>query len=109
MLDVNNKDNLEGPEGGYMKALYFAENFSINLKLLEKQKSIMKMTNGPQSVSIKFKSIKKTYQLTIFILISIEKYKSFPVTQNNFFSFETLIRTVQIYITITININNFRF
>lgn len=67
-----------------METLYFAENFSINLKLLEKQKSIMKMTNSPQSISIKFKSIKKTYQLTIFILISIEKYKSFPVTQNNF-------------------------
>lgn len=59
-----------------MEALYFAENFSINLKLLEKQKSIMKMTNSPQSVSMKFKSIKKTVILL---------YKSIKKTVNHIY------------------------
>lgn len=78
LMQSVNRENWGGAlKEGYMETLYYAVNFSINLKLLEKQKSIIKRTNRPQSRSIKFKSVEKTHQLTILILISIKKCKIF--------------------------------
>lgn len=84
MQDVSNQENPGWELNGVgVYGNYFPMNFSTNLKLLEKQ-ACMITTNRPQRISIKCKSVNKTHQLTIFILVSIEKYKSFPATQNNF-------------------------